>query len=147
MIFPQILNMHTLQDLNIVAHHTLQDIIKIMLEGALHVISRSRSSQNIYFLFCFSMLAFSTHLVFTHFTPAPQFLLTVLMCFRHITDSCVHQVKVFYLHFPTKLYISCFAVLRIGCESTDVIIQPSSFQINPKYQTCLKIIGAADNNR
>ncbi len=40
--FPQILNMHTLQDLNIVAHHTLQDIIKIIMpDGAPHVISRS----------------------------------------------------------------------------------------------------------
>ncbi len=34
--------MHTLQDLNIVAHHTLQDIIKIIMpDGAPHVISRS----------------------------------------------------------------------------------------------------------
>ncbi len=34
-----------LQDLNIVAHHTLQDIIKIIMpDGAPHVISRSSAS-------------------------------------------------------------------------------------------------------
>ncbi len=39
--FPHILNMHKLQDLNIVAHNTLQDIVKIIMpEGTLQVISR-----------------------------------------------------------------------------------------------------------
>ncbi len=57
--------MDTLHDLKIVAHHTLQDIIKIIMpEGAPEVISRSRLS--VIFQCCLHMLAsmlaaFCTH--------------------------------------------------------------------------------------
>ncbi len=91
--FPQILNMHTLQDLNIVAHHTLQDIKIIMPDGAPHVISRSSSSA----MFTYGSFLHSTLYVqnWGDFTPALLFRLTVVIrlwyVFRHIIQTVLLQ--------------------------------------------------------
>ncbi len=88
--------MDTLQDLKIVAHHTLQDIIKIIMpEGAPEVISRSRLS--VIFQCCLQMLA-SMLVAFLHspstfkteaITPVLLFLLKFVKRFQHInTDTC-----------------------------------------------------------
>lgn len=109
--FPQILlNTHTLQDLKIVAHHKLQDIIKtIMPEGQPHVISRSRSSLT--FQKCLRMLA---SVLAAFYSICPESCGTS----THYTDS-----QHFIQQFPPSPLQQLVLQSCIGyCESADVII-------------------------
>ncbi len=119
---------YALQDLKIIVHHTLQDIIKIiMLEGVPHVISRSRSS--LMFQLCLHMLANVLAAICIHPVHAKlsRFHLSAFLS-PHVCDILYRQLCYYktsrssflHLHYPTEPYSSGHALAI--CESTDVII-------------------------